>query len=349
MYDIQLVNVTKVYNGSLPPAVNKMNLEVSKGEFVTLLGPSGCGKTTTLRLISGFEAPDKGEIILAGTEVATTKIWIPPEKRGVGMVFQDYALFPHLTIEENTAFGLKNSPYKNNRTSKIISLVGLKGYEKRYPHELSGGQQQRVALARALAPSPVVILLDEPFSNLDTQLRKYMRQEIRDIIKTEGTTALLVTHDQKEAFEMSDKIAVINNGRVEQVGLPKDIYLNPINEFVANFLGKSNIFNGTIDKSLSINTEVGKITHDCCPVNFPAGIEVKVLIRPNGFKLDTNGEIKGLLKKLVFKGEIMEGIVVIENTKQHKEITVYFDLYDEVKCGDYVTLKVISNSAVIFK
>lgn len=351
MFDIELIEVTKSYHGSLEPVVNRSNLQVYKGEIITLLGPSGCGKTTTLRLIAGFERPEGGQISLRDTVVSSeTGIWVPPQNRGVGIVFQDYALFPHITVEENIAFGLKKSVYKKDRTQKIISLVGLKGYEKRYPHELSGGQQQRVALARALAPRPVVILLDEPFSNLDSQLRKYMRQEIRDIIKSEGTTAIFVTHDQKEAFEISDKIIVMNNGKIEQTGSPKDVYLRPKNEFVANFLGKANIIRGKVNhESVSIESEIGKISYEDLG-SLHGEVEIKILIRPQGFGLHPTGEIKGTIKKLIFKGEILEGIVDIESANElNKEITVYFHAYEKVKIGDYISLKIMPDSIVIIR
>ncbi len=350
MFDIELIDLTKSYTGSLKPAVKELHLQVEKGKIVSLLGPSGCGKTTTLRLIAGFERPNGGKIFLGGRIVSSEDgIWIPPEKRGVGMVFQDYALFPHLTVEENIGFGLKKSHHKKDRTREVITLVGLIDYVKRYPHELSGGQQQRVALARALAPRPAVILLDEPFSNLDAQLREHMRQEIRDIINIEGTTALFVTHDQREAFELSDHIVVMNGGIIEQQGAPRDLYLNPANVFVANFLGKSNILPGILEKDLTVQTEVAKICYNGS-VTIPPGTEVKVLLRPNGLKHNNNGELKGVLKKLIFKGEIMEGIVALETLdNQYKEIIVYFHPYDQVQCGENVTLTILSGAAVLIK
>lgn len=350
MFDIELIDVTKTYPGSRHPAIQNLCLQVEKGDIITLLGPSGCGKTTTLRLIAGFEKPERGSILLGGRIVsAEARSWIPPESRGVGMVFQDYALFPHLTAEENIGFGLRKSEHKRERTREVIRLVGLTEYEKRYPHELSGGQRQRVALARALAPRPAVILLDEPFSNLDAQLRKHMRQEIRDIIKVESTTALFVTHDQQEAFELSDQIVVINRGLIEQQGRPKDIYLNPANEFVANFLGKSNIFPGVIEENQVTHTEVGNISCNGS-AGLPQGTKVKVLIRPTGFKHDLKGELKGIIKKLIFKEEIMEGIVVIDTLdNKSKEIIVYFHPYDQVECGDVVTLTILPAATVIVK
>ena len=219
--DIVLTNLNKGFGNVL--AVNDITLCLEKGQILTLLGPSGCGKTTLLRLIAGFETPTSGTIQIAGKRVAGEGTLVAPEKRQVGMVFQDYALFPHLTVEKNIAFGLKklSGDERRRRIEEVIQITGLNGLEKRYPHELSGGQQQRVALARTLAPRPVVILLDEPFSNLDAALRTQMRKEIPRILRESGSTAIFVTHDQKDALTISDKIAILNEGVVQQIATPR--------------------------------------------------------------------------------------------------------------------------------
>lgn len=242
---LHLEDVGKQFPQNQTPAVQAVNLDLHEGDILGLLGPSGCGKTTLLRMIAGFEQPDTGTITLAGREVAGLDYWIPPEQRDVGMVFQDYALFPHLTVAKNIAFGLKNSKKKsslgmNRRVAEVLELVGLSGYEKRYPHEISGGQQQRVALARALAPHPALVLLDEPLSNLDVQVRLRLRQELRDILKVAGTTAIFVTHDQEEALAISDWLAVMRDGHLEQFGTPETIYRQPASRFVAEFVTQAN-------------------------------------------------------------------------------------------------------------
>lgn len=240
---LQLKCVSRQFSQTDQPAVSEVSLSLAEGDLLGLLGPSGCGKTTLLRLIAGFERPQSGEIELDGQRVAGAGVWIAPERRSIGMVFQDFALFPHLTVAENIAFGLKQNhrqPHIRERVRESIALVDLKGLEKRYPHELSGGQQQRVALARALAPRPTLILLDEPLSNLDVQVRLYLRQEIRDILKATGTSGIFVTHDQEEAMAISDRVAVMRQGRIEQLGTPEEIYREPVSRFVAEFVTQAN-------------------------------------------------------------------------------------------------------------
>ncbi|MFE4106557.1 ABC transporter ATP-binding protein [Almyronema epifaneia] len=245
---LRLENITKRYGRSGPNAVEAANLQLHKGELLSLLGPSGCGKTTLLRVIAGFERPQQGVIELENQTVCAAGRWIAPEHRGVGIVFQDYALFPHLSVAENVLFGLKplarqgclSKSACGQRTQEAIALVGLSGLEQRYPHELSGGQQQRVALARALAPRPSLILLDEPFSNLDVQVRLYLRQEVRDILKSINASGIFVTHDQEEALAISDRMAVMRQGQLEQVGTPEEIYRQPASRFVAEFVTQAN-------------------------------------------------------------------------------------------------------------
>lgn len=243
---LHLDRITKQFSAHSTPAVDNVTLPLKQGELLGLLGPSGCGKTTLLRIIAGFEDPSSGTVELAGRMVAGKGCRVPPEQRNTGMVFQDYALFPHLTITENIAFGLQRKGERfakeqiKQRISEVLSLVGLTGLEKRYPHELSGGQQQRVALARALAPQPALILLDEPLSNLDVQVRQHLRHEIRHILKAAGTSAIFVTHDQEEALAISDRIGVMRHGKLEQLGSPEEIYIQPASRFVAEFVTQAN-------------------------------------------------------------------------------------------------------------
>ena len=242
---LHLDRVSKQFSRQDTPAVQNISLTLHQGDILGLLGPSGCGKTTLLRMIAGFEQPQSGTIKIAEQVVASPDRWLPPERRDVGMVFQDYALFPHLTVEKNVAFGLQRLKKKSKeevkqRVGEALELVGLSGLGSRYPHELSGGQQQRVALARALAPRPALVLLDEPLSNLDVQVRHRLRQELREILKAAGTSAIFVTHDQEEALSISDWVAVMRSGCLEQCGIPEEIYQHPASRFVAEFVTQAN-------------------------------------------------------------------------------------------------------------
>ena len=227
-------------------AVRDLSLAIPHGGIVALLGPSGCGKSTTLRLIAGLETPDSGAILLAGRQVAGPGGWVPPESRRVGMVFQDYALFPHLTVEANIAFPLAGQSRRDRarRVDELLTLVGLTDFSRRYPHELSGGQQQRVALARALAARPAIVLLDEPFSNLDAALRKELREEVRRVLRAAETAALFVTHDQEEAFALADRVAVMDGGNLLQLDTPRQLYRHPVSRAVAAFVGEANFVAG---------------------------------------------------------------------------------------------------------
>ncbi len=263
-------------------AVEAASLAVAAGEFVALLGPSGCGKTTLLRLVAGFEVPDAGEIRIDGDLVAGAEGWVAPDRRGVGMVFQDYALFPHRTVEQNVGYGLPRRA-RAERVREVLELAGLDGCEERYPHELSGGQQQRVALARAIAPETSVVLLDEPWSNIDPLLRSTMRDELATILRSLGVTVVLVTHDREEAFSVADRIALMHDGRVVQTGRPEEIYYAPATRWAAEFVGAANFVPGRVLGD-AVETAFGAF-----PLAGGNGhTEVEVLLRPELLELEAD-------------------------------------------------------------
>ncbi len=260
---LEIDGVTKTFGSDC--AVDSLSLSVREGELLTLLGPSGCGKTTALRLIAGLERPDEGTIHVGGERVATAgeRAFVPPERRDVGVVFQDFALFPHMTAAENVAFGLAdwNADDRERRVAELLEMVGLSAYAENTPEELSGGQQQRIALARSIAPEPEILLLDEPFSNLDVDLRVEMREEVRRILKGAGVTGISVTHDQEEAMSISDRVAVMAEGRIEQVGTPEGVFQHPRSRFVAGFLGHASFLPGYISGDL-VETPLGPVGRD---------------------------------------------------------------------------------------
>ncbi len=255
---LRLENVTLKFPQMSAPAVARVTLTLASGDVLGLLGPSGCGKTTLLRIIAGFESPQAGTVEIAGRRVVGNGDWVSPEQRHVGMLFQDYALFPHLSVAENIAFGLRffKASDRRQRVTELLDLVRLAGLENRYPHELSGGQQQRVALARALATQPKLLLLDEPLSNLDVQVRLRLREEVLEILKAKGISGIFVTHDQQEALAIADQVAVMQQGRLEQLGTPEEIYTQPASRFVAEFVTQAN-FLPTRRKGNLWETEVG--------------------------------------------------------------------------------------------
>jgi iron(III) transport system ATP-binding protein len=277
---IRIDGVTKRFGDAI--AVDGASLCVARGEVVALLGPSGCGKTTLLRLIAGFERPDAGNVTVDGRLVAGPAAWVTPEARRVGMVFQDYALFPHLTVAANVGFGLPRRE-RVGRVSELLAIVGLTGLETRYPHELSGGQQQRVALARALAPAPELVLLDEPWSNVDPFLRETLRAEVAEIIRPLGVTVLLVTHDREEAFSLADRIALMRDGKVVQEGTAEELYFAPASRWAAEFVGAANVLPGRVVAG-RVETAIGAF-----PAN-EAGAEAnaQVLVRPELLELQPN-------------------------------------------------------------
>jgi iron(III) transport system ATP-binding protein len=268
---ISVDNVTVRFGGVT--ALDDLTFSVANGELMTLVGPSGCGKTTALRVIAGFQAADAGTVTIRNDIVLGPGVNTPPERRKVGMVFQDYALFPHISVGENVGYGVAGSG-RVEVVGKSLELVGMAGYEGRFPHELSGGEQQRVALARALAPAPDVVLLDEPFSNLDAPQRERMRRELKKIIRAAGVTAVLVTHDQSEALAIADTVAIMKKGRIVQTGKPDQVYRTPVDPWVANFLGDAVMLTGTVHTG-AIQTPMGSIESD-----LPDGTDVDVMIRP---------------------------------------------------------------------
>jgi iron(III) transport system ATP-binding protein len=279
-------------------AVDGMSLDVAPGEIMALLGPSGCGKTTFLRLVAGFERPDAGRVSLAGDVVAGPGRFTPPEQRRIGMVFQDYALFPHLSVADNVGFGLgRRRRYPRPAVERLLRLVGLEGLGDRLPHELSGGQQQRVALARALAPAPAVVLLDEPFSNLDATLRAEVRAEVRDILREAAATAVFVTHDQEEALSLADRVAVMRGGRLCQVDRPDQLYARPADRFVATFVGDADLVPGYWDGQC-IQTILGPLP---AALDTPSG-EVEAVVRPETLRLSLDDGGAGMVRATTYFG-----------------------------------------------
>ncbi len=339
---IKLKNITKLFHQTSQPAVNDINIEIEQGEIITLLGPSGCGKTTTLRMLAGFEQPTSGTIQIGDQIVFDDRRFVPPEKRGIGMVFQDYALFPHLTIEKNVMFGLNkwSTKEKKLRVKEVLELVGLENYGSRYPNELSGGQQQRVALARALAPRPHVVLMDEPFSNLDAGLREKMRYDVTTILRKANTTAIIVTHDQKDAFAVSDRVVVMNEGIIQQVATPREMYRCPKNCFVAQFVGKTNLLTGTICPDLKhVETNIGKV---CLPNQVDQKLDnVKVSIRPEGCRLVEQGRYTGKVERVTYSGEYQEVEVRLNsNELDSGPMIIYAQIEEEIAVGSIVSFDI---------
>jgi iron(III) transport system ATP-binding protein len=291
---VELDHVSKSFG--LTRAVEDVTLAVHPGELFAVLGPSGCGKTTLLRVIAGFERPDAGSVTVGGRQVAGERTWVAPERRRIGMVFQDYALFPHLTVERNVAFGCR----RDNRdgAQRALELVGLQHKADRHPHELSGGERQRVALARALAPGPDVVLLDEPFSSLDASLRADLRREVELILRDAGTSVILVTHDQEEALTLADRLALMRDGRLVQVGAPEDVYAQPAERWAAQFVGEVNVLPGVL-RGESIHTEVGSF-------DLAGGVatpgSVHVAVRPEQLEFRSGREPNAEVVEREFRG-----------------------------------------------
>ena len=325
---IELKNVTKSFDGQV--VLDNINLYIYDNEFLTLLGPSGCGKTTTLRIIAGFESADEGDVIFMGENINA----LPPHKRNVNTVFQRYALFPHLNVFENVAFPLREKRVPKaeieQRVTEMLHLVALSGFETRSVTSLSGGQQQRVAIARALVNNPKVLLLDEPLAALDLKLRKDMQQELKKIQKATGITFIFVTHDQEQALSMSDTVVVMSEGRIQQIGTPVDIYNEPKNAFVADFIGESNILDGIMldDRKVSFAGHV----FDCVDEGFGKRAPVDVVVRPEDVDIvpEEKGMLRGVVTSVTFLGVYYEIIVDIKGFKWMIQTTDFVDVDEHI-------------------
>ncbi len=332
MTTLRLAGLTRFFDGTL--AVDDVNLDVADGEFLTLLGPSGCGKTTTLRMVAGFIMPDRGDIWFGDRRMTE----IPPHKRNTAMVFQSYALFPHMSVADNVGFGLKmrkvEGAERARRIAEALEIVGLTGLERRRPGQLSGGQQQRVALARAIVTRPDVLLFDEPLSNLDAKLRERVRIEIRELQTRLGITSIYVTHDQDEALVMSDRIVVMNKGRIEQIGEPGSIYRRPRTAFVADFLGLANIIEARLEADGRATTPIGVLRiADTADVQ---ANPVKICWRPEDMKLAAAGQenrISGIARHVIFRGHVTE---VRLDVNGHS-LRVQVDSDQHIRAGDMLT------------
>ena len=338
---VELKNIGISFDGE--QILDDLNLEIRDGEFVTFLGPSGCGKTTTLRIIGGFTQPDTGEVIIDGKNMNGA----PPYKRQVNTIFQRYALFPHLNVFENVAFGLRvnkvDSKEIEKRVTAMLESVNLSGFEKRQVHSLSGGQQQRVAIARALVNNPTILLLDEPLGALDLKLRKDMQNELKNIQQQLGITFIFVTHDQEEALSMSDTVVVMNEGRIQQIGTPEDIYNEPKNAFVADFIGESNILDGIMREDKLVEMFGHKF--DCVDVGFGKNEPVDVVVRPEDIDVvePEKGQLSGTVSSITFKGVHYEIIVDINDFKWMIQST------DSPDVGDVIGISIPPQDIHIMK
>ena len=343
--EVVLDDVDVGYSGQR--VVHAVSLELPRGQIGCLLGPSGCGKTTLLRAIAGFEGVMRGEIRLNDETVSRPGYTLAPEKRNVGMVFQDFALFPHLDVTGNIAFGIRrwNRGDRDRRVKDLLRLIGLSGYERAYPHALSGGQQQRVALARALAPKPQLLLLDEPFSSMDVELRTDLAREVRAILRAENTTGMLVTHDQNEAFAFADRIAVLNNGRLCQWDTAYHLYHKPTDRFVADFVGEGTIIPGRVCEDDCVECALGKIRGPLSS-RFVPGTPVDILVRPDDLELDlASGEIPAEVTAKAFRGaDFLYTLRLQDDT----EILCVAPSHDNFIVSDHVRLRLNFSHLVVF-
>lgn len=338
---VEIENISKSFTKN-NPVVNNVSFTVKPNEIFALLGPSGCGKTTTLRLIAGFEYADSGIIKIQNKIVEKDRTHVLPQERDIGFVFQDYALFPHMTAIENVAFGLKDLP-KSKRlvfAEEVLCRTGMEKYKDRTPDELSGGQQQRVALARAIAPKPKLVLMDEPFSGLDAMLRDATRKEVRAILKKSGMSAILVTHDQEEALSFADRIAVMNNGKIEQIGTPEEVYYHPKTQFVAQFLGRTNLFRAYADGGKEVDTQFGQVT-----LNKNAEGLVLCSIRPEHLSISkTDTEVDcGTIIGREFRGHDITYYVLFRGDRY----MVHTDNRDLFELEDRVIMKPLEQAVVL--
>lgn len=342
---LELNSIQCGYDGDV--VVNNLSLAIRETTLNCLLGPSGCGKTTVLRAIAGFEPLTAGEILLNGRVVSSSDQMVPPEERGLGMVFQDYALFPHLDVADNIAFGLKYFSGKSKRkvADEMLELVGLEGYAERYPHELSGGQQQRIAVARALAPEPPLLLMDEPFSNLDIDLRERLVLDIREVLMQRQTTTLFVTHDQHEAFVLGEHVAVMNEGRIMQWDLPYNLYHEPANRFVADFVGQGRLIEGVLADHESVDTSLGLLSGNRS-YEWPRDTKVDVLLRPDDVLLEVEDGMDCLITDRAFKGA---QIMYTLRTPKGDELLSLVPSHLDLDIGQKVKVGVDAEHLVVFR
>lgn len=323
--------------------VDHVSFAVAEGGLTCLLGPSGSGKTTVLRAIAGFQPLAAGKILLGGQTVSRPGFQVAPEQRQVGMVFQDHALFPHLTVAENIAFGLRGGE-RSARVSRLLEAMGLLGLDRRYPHELSGGQQQRVALARALAPGPRLMLMDEPFSSLDLDLRERLSNDVRELLKQQGTTCVMVTHDQHDAFALSDRVGVIADGRILQLDTPYNLYHEPCNRFVANFIGDGVFLAGTLIRPDTVETELGVFSGDRA-YGWGEGVLVDVLIRPDDIVPDAQAPLTAKVVRKAFKGaEILYTLRLADGS----QVLSLFPSHANHAVGEQVGIRLQADHLVAF-
>ena len=341
---LELKNVRTHYDNKT--ILHDVSFSIEEGELACLLGPSGCGKTTILRAISGFQDLQKGEISLGDKCISKTNFSLEPEKRNIGMIFQDHALFPHLTIAENIGFGLQKRSKQQKQTAVgvLLELIGLEQYGNKYPHELSGGQQQRVAIARALAPSPKILLMDEPFSNLDADLREKLGYEVRSLLKDQGITAIMVTHDQHDAFALGDKIGVMSEGHLLQWDTSFNLYHAPASRFVAQFIGEGVFVPGVMHEPKSVITSFGEIRGETVAGNY-CGKEVEILIRPDDILHDPKSSIRGKVIRKAFKGA--QTLYTLETAKNEQLLSL-FPSHDDYEIGDMVGVRIEADHLVVF-
>ncbi len=327
--------------------VSDLSFHVNQGHIASLLGPSGCGKTTILRAIAGFEPVYSGEIRIAGEIVSRPGSTLAPERRQLGMVFQDYTLFPHMTIADNIGFGLRHLPraVRARSQDEMLEVVGLAGYGSRFPHELSGGQQQRVALARALAPKPRMLLMDEPFSSLDVELRERLSVEVREILKQQGTTGILVTHDQHEAFAMCEVVGVMQEGRIVQWDTPYNLYHEPAHRFVADFIGQGIFLPGEVESPDTLATELGLLTGNRA-YPWPKGTPIQILVRPDDVVPDSTGDLRGEVVAKAFKGA---QILYTLKLQTGSRVLAMFPSHHDHAVGEVVPIRLDTDHLVAFE
>jgi iron(III) transport system ATP-binding protein len=341
---LEVRDINVAYGDTL--VVRDVSFVLERGIIGCLLGPSGCGKTTILRAIAGFEPVSRGEILLRERLVSSPGRAVPPEQRKVGMVFQDFALFPHLTVARNVGFGLRGlrRAERYNRVNELLDLVGLRPAAHRYPHELSGGMQQRVALARAMAPRPEILLLDEPFSSMDAELREQLAREVRDLLRREGVTAILVTHDQLEAFAMADQIGVIADGRVRQWGTGFGLYHEPADRFVADFIGQGVLLPAEVVDETRVKTELGRVAGSK-PHGLPPGTAAEVLIRPDDMLYDETSPRRATVVERAFRGaEYLYQLRLVSGT----EVLCLVPSHHQHAVGDEIGIRLEADHLVVF-